>query len=225
MRNNQSEQNKRRPLKKKDAFTTLWAVAAVVSFFLLPLGLPLLIVCAARELTTMRRKNEVPLRFGLLSIAISLWMILFIGMASADADGIGKEGFMMLAPVYLQGIGFGLIASVLAGALNARDRRIDRCLYLIKTEHITALSLLADGSGLTEKQVVRALRTAIRLDELRDAQVDERLDEVIFEKSCWARQRAVCSSCGAELVVNFGQTLVCEYCGSALRPENRRRGA
>ena len=53
-------------------------------------------------------------------------------------------------------------------------------------------------------------------DEKKDVKIDEKTGDIILKECIWAKQRVLCQTCGAEIMVTFGQTLVCEYCGGAL---------
>ena len=69
--------------------------------------------------------------------------------------------------------------------------------------------------------VLTILKQLIKMGELSGAEVNNTNDEITFKKSVWAKQKFICKSCGANLVVNFGHTLICEYCSGALEIQNK----
>lgn len=204
----------------------LWYAASAIAFFALPVAVPFLAAATVLEWKRKRDHNEAPLRCAILLVVVSIWMLSALYFM-ATGMGYASDGDFMrtMTFYYLQGIAAAAYELIIYCLLQARDRAIERCLYLILHEHFTSIPKIAEFSGMREKKTVAAIRSAVRFGLLEDAQADIQKGEIVFRKCCWARQRVVCVSCGAELVVNLGETLVCPYCGSALRPENRRRGA
>ncbi len=101
--------------------------------------------------------------------------------------------------------------------LHARyANRLSRCLSLVQNDHITDLDELGYILGLHEKRLKRYVKRLIKMNRLDGAGIDEAAGEIVFTKSIWAKQRFVCPYCGAETTVDYGHTLVCEYCGQAL---------
>ena len=100
--------------------------------------------------------------------------------------------------------------------LLKRAKRLQKCLFLVQIEHITSVAWISEILGISVKRTVSMLKWLIRTEKLDGAEVGIDQDEIWFSKSVWAKQKVICKSCGANLVVNLGQTLVCEYCGGAL---------
>ena len=104
-----------------------------------------------------------------------------------------------------------------------RSRKLSGCLTLIKDDHITSTEELADILGVRESGVHRLVSSLIRKGFLEGAEIDKAQHEIIFRKSVWAKQKAVCRYCGASLIVDYGHTLICDYCGQALSVESNNR--
>ena len=94
--------------------------------------------------------------------------------------------------------------------------RWSRCFSLVQNDHITSLDELGNILCLNEKQIEKCVTHLINAGYLEGAFIDKEKREIVFSKSIWANQRIICENCGAELIINYGHTLICEYCGQAL---------
>ena len=88
---------------------------------------------------------------------------------------------------------------------------------LINKEHIVSLKKISDILDIKYSKIEKTVNSLIKSKKINNAKIDKAKGEIIFGKSIWYKQHVVCENCGAELVVDFGQTLICEYCSSALR--------
>lgn len=174
------------------------------------------------EVKDFSTSNRRLLYFGLGACTISFWM-LGGTLISAFFSETGKasSALLVLDAMYLPG---GIYFLVLYGILMRRNRKIQKCLMLIRKEHITSVSRIGEIVGLSITETRALLTRAIRENLLEGASLQENDDDILFARSVWARQHVVCNNCGAELTVNLGESLICEYCGSLLRARRINSG-
>lgn len=192
-----------------------WIIATVIGCFIFPVGFVWLLALTVWEARRSIEQNRTILHCGIGAIIWGLFMsipFLLFGQTS---------GSPMPFAAYTAYVGAGVLGVFLAcvyGVLSARNRKFRRCLMLVQQEHITSRALIGEVMGLSPKKTDALLNRLIRRGLLDGAWLCEGEDDIRFKKSVWAKQRVVCQSCGAELVVDLGRTLVCEYCGGALLP-------
>lgn len=193
-----------------------WSITTVLGCFLFVPGFIWILVLTVREAKTSIEQNRTILHCGLgaltFAVAESVYMLVF----SLPGE-LGRIPFELLFPFAFSGL-LGIYLLCVYSALSARNRRIRRCLLLVQQKHITSRALIGEILGLSERRTTRLLQRIIRMGRLDGAWLQEGADDIRFKKSVWARQRVICQSCGAELVVDLGRTLICDYCGGALQP-------
>lgn len=166
-------------------------------------------------------QNRRLLYFGLGACTVSIWMLTVHLVSTYIAPSSGNSLILFLLDLlFLPG---GIYLLILYSILMRRNRQIQYCLNLICREHITSVKRLSEIMGLSEVAMRMLLQRILRAELLQDALLPESSDEVLFTRGVWARQHVVCESCGAELIVNFGETLTCDYCGSMLKARRIRR--
>lgn len=187
-----------------------WIVCSVLAIYLLPLGLVMAGILTWRETSKHLRKNQRIGYCGIFTVIFSVSMTLYTTVLPSGADS-GIFLFIFVPPIF-----YGIYAICLYILLARRANGVSRLYLLVQQEHITSISQLCQITGLRREQTLRWLELMIRRGMLDGAWIDEKTDTVRFKKSIWARQRFICAYCGAELTVDLGHTLVCEFCGSAL---------
>lgn len=157
------------------------------------------------------KRNDAILFSGLGALIFALTYSVMV-VTSGDVREFAPILFFMAVPQSICAVYLFTVYAV-----HARlARRLSKCLSLIKNDHITSLVELGMILGLREKKIKKSVLRLIRAGRLPGASVDEANGEILFTESIWAKQRFICRNCGAELTVDFGHTLVCEYCGQAL---------
>ncbi|MCR5577396.1 MAG: hypothetical protein K6F56_10340 [Oscillospiraceae bacterium] len=197
-----------------------WYVTAAFCCVFWPVGLALLIINTRRE--EKRQAGAVPAvlysaRAVLLYSLFDLWFWFRIFKDAAEGAELPMFCLIILPPLLL-----ALTLYLLNRRFAGRARNMERCRRLVLQEHITGLDSLSEILGLSAERMTALLERMIREGILEDAWIDADSRELRFRSCPWAHQKMICDSCGAELTVNLGQTLVCEYCGSALRSCSRR---
>ena len=168
------------------------------------------IVFSITEFKKNLQKNTAILYSGLGAFVFSMTYIVIFLITGVLKDWDMTSLFtlpQMILAIYL----------ICVYALHARyANRMSMCLSLIQNDHITSLDELSGILGVNADKVKKYIKRLIKTKHLDGAMIDETKNEIVFTKSIWARQRFVCRYCGAESIVNFGHTLVCDYCGQAL---------
>ncbi|MBQ6268005.1 MAG: hypothetical protein IJK64_09590 [Clostridia bacterium] len=202
----------------KDYDTSKWYIATAVGCLACPVGYVWLIVNTVIEFRKHIRKNRAILYSGLGAAIFSLTYFIIFSMTSDEDDFLMGLSFMWL-PQAIMAVYLFIVYAIHA----RRSRKLSACLMLIKDDHITSTEELADILGVRESGVNRLAASLIRKGFLEGAEIDKAQHEIIFRKSVWAKQKAVCRYCGASLIVDYGHTLICEYCGQALSVESNNR--
>ncbi|MBR4727831.1 MAG: hypothetical protein IK080_08085 [Clostridia bacterium] len=195
-----------------------WYYATAVGCFAFPVGYVWLIVNTVIEFKKHIRKNSAILYSGLGAAVFSLTYFILFVMTSEEDDYLTGLSFMWL-PQAIMAVYLFIVYPIHA----RRSRKLSGCLTLIKDDHITSTEELADILGVRESGVHRLVSSLIRKGFLEGAEIDKAQHEIIFRKSVWAKQKAVCRYCGASLIVDYGHTLICDYCGQALSVESNNR--
>lgn len=196
----------------ENSMTNLWYASTALSCFLFPLGLIGIIICTVIECTKNIGHNKAVLYSGIASAIFSTFMILTVTYISYT----GSLGTYFLAIIYAPGVVVSVYLLLFYAIIFRRSRIFRKCIILVREEHITSINTISEIVGKDEKRITSVLQRIIKMGELSGAEVDVKKSEVIFFKSIWAKQIVECYDCGAELTVDCGHTLVCEYCGSAL---------
>ena len=126
--------------------------------------------------------------------------------------------FLPALPLYLFyyiDVALLIIGSISVLIYKPNFRRAERVASIIKVNHITSIRRIQEILGYSDKKLKKAFDYMIFTGMIR-AEIDFKKQEIIFKNSPWAKRLCVCNNCGAEIVVNFGDTLTCEFCGSAL---------
>ena len=198
----------------------IWYAAAFLCTLFWPVGLVLLIINANSEEKHQAGPVPAVLYSALAVLAFSLFTLTMgVRLLTDSAEGNEPLAFclVMLPPLLL-----ALTLFFLHHRFAGRARSMERCRKLVLQEHITGLDSLSEILGLSSEKTTKLLEHMIRTGILEDAWIDADSRELRFRSCLWAHQKMICDNCGAELTVNYGQTLVCEYCGSALHSYPRR---
>lgn len=193
-----------------------WYISTAISCFA-PVLFFLPVICTVYEIKYNTNQNKTILYSATAALIFSLFMGGYILWGSF----VGNLGTYALAFAYIPAL---IISAYLFCAyipLSKRAKLFSRCILLIQQEHITSISQISEIIGISETKTVSVLKQLIKMGELDGADVNNTNDEIIFKKSIWARQKFTCKSCGANLVVNLGHTLICEYCNGALETQNK----
>lgn len=187
-----------------------WIVATVLGLYFLPVGLAGAAFLGWREFSRYARKNKTILYCGIATVIYSVTMTAYTTLMPTGADVTIPAVVFGLPSIY------GIAILCLYIFLTRRADAIARLYLLVQQEHITSIPQLCQITGFRREKTVRLLHQMIRLKMLDGAWIDESRQTVCFRKSIWTKQRFICDDCGAELIVDMGHTLVCEFCGSAL---------
>ena len=197
--------------QKRSNPTDPWILATFAGCFLFPVGAIWLLVLTPKVTRSIQDKRTV-LHAGLGAVTFALVFLFFIWSLTRGAFP------HMILITYIGALILGVYELILYGVLALRNRKLRRCLMLVQQEHITSLPLMAEILGLRREKVAALFTKLFSLGFLEGAFLSDDGQELQFKKSVWAKQRVICRSCGAELVVDMGRTLTCAYCGGALQP-------
>ncbi len=192
-----------------------WIIATVIGCFIFPVGFVWLLALTVWEARRSIEQNRTILHCGIGAIIWGLFMsIPFLLFGQTSGSPMPFAAYTAYIGAFL----LGVYLLILYGVLALRNRKLRRCLLLVQQEHITSLPMIAEIMGLSREKTVKLFMKLFSLGFLDGAYISDDGQELQFKKSVWAKQRVICRSCGAELVVNMGHTLTCEYCGGALQP-------
>lgn len=122
----------------------------------------------------------------------------------------------ILSFMYIPAFFLGIYMLIVYFVFAKRANQYKAVLTLIKESHITSVLSISEITGLDKNKVITRINKLIDTGELEGAFVNTITYEIEFKKSIWAHQLCICNTCGASIYVNFGQTLICEYCCGAL---------
>ncbi len=195
--------------------TYLLVISAVLTCFGFPPAVILVLYAGWRLGRKEVEKLNSLLYGGLAMIVMALFMMIPMGTYMITEGHYSTFGVLLAiyGVAFLGGI--GLIAMYLR--FSQEDRLMRRCFWLVRTEHITSLERLGEILGLSKEKMKALLNRMFTNGRLQGASLSEDEKEIRFERSIWARQLVVCENCGAEFTVDLGHTLVCDYCGRALK--------
>ena len=192
-----------------------WYIATAIGCFMPPIGLLLAIINTVFDYKKLKEKNKAILRSAFAALIFSLFMtgyVVFIPLISGTID-VMFEFVIYYAMVLLLAIYMFIIYAV----LSHRAKYLSQIFMLIKNDHIISVSMISEIVGINKGRTVKYLKALEKTGDLRGAVIDPARDEIEIKESVWLRQNFICSSCGAEITVVYGQTLVCPYCGGALK--------
>lgn len=189
----------------------LWLLAAVLAFFVMPLGLIMTVLLMRAEEKKHPAGNYVMrgIGFGLMVFAMTETVIAVCFV------GAGIE-VLYVAAVFFASALIGLWMYLRGRQLQKTDRLHEVLHQVIHVSHITSTQELAQTMGMKRVHIDREVSRMIRWGVLKDAQLDIASAKILLPKEEWADVRVVCKECGAELVINIGHTLVCPFCKTAL---------
>ena len=200
---------------------TAWTITAIFGVFFFPVGVVLLLILFIRIYHVPEKLEQYVLNYGIVAVVLSSSMLLFAGLAFQIIGLSGeKENSFSIASVLLilaPGVLFGILMIIAFFILKKRKYLYDSCYMLVQKEHIVSLQTISSILGTNDKKTRKLMQSLIKNGKFGQATIDEQTQELLLEKSIWAKQHVVCDNCGAELVVDFGHTLTCAYCGSALK--------
>lgn len=197
----------------------LWTIMMVLSCLML-FTYPIMFVLVYFEMKDYRSESRRLLYSGLGAITLALFMML-AGLFGALLGGM-TDVMKIFAVYYGIDLVIGAFMIGLYLIRTNRRRRITKCIRLVEREHFTEIPQISEILGIPEEKTRKALQQGIRQGLLEGADVPENGKEIVFQKSVWAKQHVVCENCGAEDVVNLGQTLTCSFCGGALKARRIR---
>jgi len=199
----------------KKGFTlryTLWLATAFVSFFVPPLGLIALLL--------LRRAEEKKHPVGDYTMrGIGFFLMIFSGVETVMTlcfIGSGGASVLIVAAWFLAGALLGLWMYQMGKSLERSDTLHRVLMQVIFVSHITRADRFAEVMNMRRDRIDRELGRMVRWGVLKDAQYDAAQGKLLLPKEKWAEARVICKECGAQLVINIGETLVCPYCKTAL---------
>lgn len=207
--------------KKYDFKRGKWYIATVIGCFMPEIGIVWNIVNAIIEFKKHKERNTAILFSATGSFIFSVFMTFLIGIVSGMSGQTGSGLFYIMVLLYLPALLMSLFLFAVYYFHLKRSKWLPRIFSIIKNDHITSISFINEIFGIGEKRIIKYINFLVKLGDLDGAYIDKNEKEVMFTISIWAHQLVSCQNCGAELVVNFGHTLICDYCGSALRVKRR----
>ncbi len=201
---------------KRKGVKIFWIPATVFGVYLFPIGFIWCVINTVKEAACFRERNRKILFCGLGAMAFSVFEYVY----STVIIRFERDNKLLYV---LFGLGFvlGLYLTAVYLLLARRADRLNGIYTLVEKQHITSVVQMSEITGWAQDNVKKYILKLIALGDLPNARLEG--DRLILTESIWADQRVICSSCGAELNVNLGQTLVCEYCGGALDFSNKKR--
>lgn len=209
---------RKRQRKNYDMERSKWYIATAIGCLLFPVGYVWNIVNTVLDFRNLRHKNTAILYSAIGSAIFSAFMFMYLGALDIETNAVEelRTFLIMAAPYLLAGVQAIYLFAVYF--IHARRCRVlNRTYDLIEREHITRISQLSEILCFSKRHTVKTLRSLIKEGYLQNAEIDEENDELVLKQSIWAKQRVICQNCGAELTVDIGRTLVCNYCGGALK--------
>lgn len=193
----------------------IWFFIGLVSFFPLLGLIPLVIIIALAKI------NKNSLRPAVLGVAITHICFVIISLVVFLASG-----FNMFNPseikIFLPYLCSVLIASIII-VIYEKERKtlkyINKIYSLISVDHITDINRIGEVLGINKSKTTNYINQMIS-DGKFNGKINENGNELILFNSVWASQVCICNNCGASITVNFGDTLTCPYCSSALSIKN-----
>ena len=210
--------NKDRTRKKADPLYALWITASVFCIFLPPIGLFFTIILYIFEYLHPLKAERYILFCSIFIFLVSSGMCFFLLFAFLLLDS--KLWLMII--FYAASAVIGILMMIIYRGLNNKKNIFDLCIRLVKDEHIVSLEKISKITSKDIGSLKKIYSSIIKNGYLNDCSIDEKGNELVFGHSIWAKQHVVCENCAAELVVDFGTTLICEFCGSALKVRNIR---
>lgn len=198
-----------------DIVRSKWYLSAIIGTVIVPLGMLLAVINTVIDYKTRTERNEAVFysALGLSIFAVySSGLFLFVGALT----GLGYSGILKLIIILAAGLIEGIYLFIVYYCQGKRLKTFTFCYNLIAQSHITSVDKLAEISGKSIPRTKRIIKNLIKRKWLDGAEIDDEHNEVVFKRSVWAKQKVVCNNCGAQIIVDYGQTLVCEYCGGAL---------
>ena len=169
-------------------------------------------ILGKKDWETATKKKKTVLWCGLGSVLFSLTMLGYI--IPFLLAGLSAGGLLLIS--YAIGLLCGIGMIVFYVKLSDRAGKTALALSVICDEHITGIYEIGNICGMNDVETGKAIERLIASGELPEATVNRSHGTVEFIRSPWEKQLMICKDCGAEVLVLRGETLVCEYCGSAL---------
>lgn len=188
-----------------------WYIAGSIGFFIPLVGIILVIINTVIDNKYCTKNNKAILYTAICDTFLSLFMGGYILLVSIE---ISSSAF--LAFLYIPAFFLGIYMFVVYFIFKKRANSINTILTLVKESHITSVLSISDIAGLDKNKTIKLINMLISTGDLDGASINKMTLEIEFEKCVWAHQLCICNTCGASIYVNFGQTLVCEYCSGAL---------
>ena len=189
-----------------------WIIASFLGFFIAIVGLPFAIINSIIDYKYLPYKNKAILHCGVTLIGVST---LFTTWTTIVSLNIGQNPFI-ISSLYIGGILQGIYTCIFYLIHTRRANKLSYLLTIITEYHITNIGEISDLMCTNYANTLKLISTAIKMKALDGASISADKREILFEKSVWAHKLCICNTCGAAIKVNFGQTLVCEYCGGKL---------
>ncbi|MBE6719437.1 MAG: hypothetical protein E7571_02125 [Ruminococcaceae bacterium] len=206
---------KRTYFDKDSILHGMWTAAAVLCAVFSPLGILIAALLFIYQYRHYEGLDNKILFCGIADIVFCSSLGMMIAIFSLSSGDMKVA--LIMAMYYAQGIPCGIMIIAFHFIIRRRKNLCESCLMLINKEHIVSIEKISSVLGVDYKKTEKIVGSLIKTKRLENATIDKKAKELVFEKSIWAKQHVVCENCGAELVVDFGQTLVCEFCGSCLK--------
>lgn len=192
-----------------------WYVASAIGCFIFPVGIIWNIINTMIDYKKCKDKNNAVLYSALGSTIYTVFMAGYVLFASLSMNKGGEFDIIML--MYIPPAVQAAYLYIVYFIQMHRCRYLSRIYSLVELDHITSVPLVSEIIGINRATTRKYIKKLAKMGFLKGANVDEKTGEINLKECIWAKQRVICQNCGAEITVTFGQTLVCEYCGGALK--------
>lgn len=192
-----------------------WYATFYLGLFIFPIGMLLSVIFSVVEAATKIRSEKAMIRSGLILSLAAAFMVIGVAVISTMGEAALEELLLSFSLPFIQ----AAYIFVFYFALKKRNDNIAMLLQLINIEHITSVETIAGFMNEKVAKTEKRVEFLIRKNILPGAHLDKETKTVTFEESDWAGKKAICRTCGAAITVDFGRTLVCEYCGGILSVE------
>lgn len=191
----------------------LWMLNGFLTALVPPLGWIALVFLVRSEL---KRHKSGEYHMNGVGQAVMLFDLLECILTTAILGGDLSQGVWIVLLFFLSGALAGFYMVLFAAWLRRQDRLHKVLHTVIHTSHITQADRMASVMAVNQDVIRKAFCRMIRWGVLAQAQFSFEQNKLLLPEEKWADAKVICEGCGAELIINIGQTLVCPYCKTAL---------
>lgn len=205
--------------KKK---STSWKVIVIWIIIFYPVGIYLLYKKMALDKSAILKNSKVLSSIGYLFLFAAIFSIF--GGESKTSTSFASFLFYLIG---------GLLILYVAKRIKLSGERYKKYINIVINQNETAINNIASKMGLSYEMTVKDLNEMIDKNYFKDSFIDYGKREIVLSankagtESVFTqdtnRQTALqkkivkCASCGANNVVNDGEIVKCDYCGSPLQ--------